>query len=157
MYWKLSQISLFGRIEDTRICFGDCLNFIRWILWFPQLDFHIFETLTNSWHEFTFIEFVVFSFEVFPFQLLLVRLSGFEGRLLLIASPSTFFFDEGFMMLFVRLGGFEGFEDFVWVLFGRVGILDILIGQSIKVQSNWEFKGLGLYWYYVMDRPQYTY
>jgi hypothetical protein len=60
----------------------------------------------------------------------LVRLGGFEGKLLLIASPSTFFFEEGFMMLFVRLGGFEGFVDFVWVLFGRVGILDLFIGQS---------------------------
>ena len=49
----------------------------------------------------------------------------------MIASPSTFFFDEGFMMLFVRLDGFEGFVDFVWVLFGRVGILDVFIGRSV--------------------------
>jgi hypothetical protein len=61
----------------------------------------------------------------------LVRPSGFEGRLLLIASPSTFFFEEGFMMLFVRLGGFDEFADFVWVLFGRVGILYMFSGQSI--------------------------
>ena len=27
MYWKLSQRSFFGRIEDTIICFRDCLTF----------------------------------------------------------------------------------------------------------------------------------
>jgi hypothetical protein len=88
----------------------------------------------------------------------LVRLGGFEGRLLLIASPSTFCFEgflmlfvrlggfegfgdfvspstfcfeEGFLMLFVRLGGFEGFGDFVWVLLGRLGILEMFLGRSI--------------------------
>ena len=84
----------------------------------------------------------------------MVRLGGFEGRLLLIASLSTFCFEEGFLMLFVRLGGFEGFGAFAWFflmlfvrlggfeefgvfvwvlfpLFGRVGILDMLLGQSI--------------------------
>ena len=69
----------------------------------------------------------------------------------MIASPSTFCFEEGFLMLLVRLGGFEGvgvfvwvflmlfvrlggFEEFgifVWVLFGRVGILNMFFGQSI--------------------------
>ena len=106
------------------------------VFWYPQLYVDIFETPTNNWHEFTFIEFVGFSFEGFPFKLL-VRLGGFVGRLLLIASPSTFCFGEGFLMLFVRLGGFKGFEDFVWVLFGRVGILDMFLGQSIYVQCNW--------------------
>ena len=59
-----------------------------------------------------------------------MRLGGFEGRFLLIGSP-TFGFEEGFLMLFVRLGGFEGFGDFVWVFFGWVGILDMFLGQSI--------------------------
>ena len=67
---------------------------------------------------FTFIEFVGFSFEGFPFRLF-VLLGGFEGRFLLFASPPTFCFEEGFLMLFVQLGGFEGFGDF-----GMVGILD---------------------------------
>ena len=73
---------------------------------------------------FTFIELVDFSLEGFPFKLF-VRLGGFEGRFLLIGSP-TFF-----LMLFVRLGGFEGFGDFVWVLFGRVGILDMFFDRGI--------------------------
>jgi hypothetical protein len=60
----------------------------------------------------------------------LVRLGGFEGGFLLIASP-TFGFEEGCLMLFVRLGGFEGFGDFVWVLFGRVGILDMFFHRGI--------------------------
>ena len=29
MYWKLSQCSFFGRIEDTIICFPDCLTFTK--------------------------------------------------------------------------------------------------------------------------------
>ena len=82
-----------------------------------------------SSHEFTFIELVGFSLEGFPFTLF-VRLGGFEGRFLLLASP-TFGFEEGFLMLFVRLGGFEGLGDFVWVLFGRVGILDMFFDQGI--------------------------
>ena len=89
--------------------------------------------MLNSSHEFTFIELVGFSLEGFPFTLF-VRLGGFEVRFLLVAS-ATFGF-EGFLMLFVRLGGFEGFGDFVWVLFGRVGILDMFIGRSIQVQCN---------------------
>ena len=59
--------------------------------------------------------------------MLFVRLGGFEGRFLLSA---TFGF-EGFLMLFVRLGGFEGLGDFVWVLFGRVGILDMFFDQGV--------------------------
>ena len=30
MYWKLSQRSFFGRLEDTIICFRDCLRFLLW-------------------------------------------------------------------------------------------------------------------------------
>ena len=62
--------------------------------------------------------------------MLFVRLGGFEGFGDFV-SPSTFCFEEGFLMLFVRLGGFEGFGDFVWVLFGRVGILEMFLGRSI--------------------------
>ena len=32
MYWKLSQRSFFGRIEDTIICFRDCLTFRYFVL-----------------------------------------------------------------------------------------------------------------------------
>ena len=71
------------------------------------------KTQTNSLREFTFIELVCFSLEGFPFKLF-VRLGGFD-----------------FLMLFVRLGGLEGFGDFVWVLFGRVGILDMFFNRGI--------------------------
>ena len=30
-YMKLSQRSFFGRIEDTRICYLDCLTFSIWL------------------------------------------------------------------------------------------------------------------------------